>query len=447
MTDRQQHLRQLDSFDPDTRRRALELLVASGPDARGEEDGNVNMHLHSFFSYNALGYSPSRLAWEARNRGLYAAGVCDFDVLDGLEEFLRAGQIVGLRTAVYLETRAYMPEYADVDISSPGEPGVTYIMGAGFGRVPEAGTDEMDRLLEYRYAAAQRNIALVERINIRVPEIAIDYAADVLPLTPSGNATERHIVSACVTKAAGVYESADSLAAFWGRVLNMDADTIADRIADRPWLEDAARSRLAKRGGLGYEQPSEDTFPRADKFIDWVAACGAIPMVTWLDGTSGGEKDPAALLHHMRAMGAAALNIIPDRNWNLADANERAIKTGNLRDIIHVARDMDWPINIGTELNKRGLPFVDDLAADALRPFRETFRQGARIMVGQTLLSRYAGLSYAGCRANEEFAGRREQNSFFSAVGALPPLTVGQAAELEAMGPARALAWFRDKVA
>ncbi len=30
---------------------------------------NFNMHCHSFFSYNAAGWSPSRIAWEARRAG------------------------------------------------------------------------------------------------------------------------------------------------------------------------------------------------------------------------------------------------------------------------------------------------------------------------------------------------------------------------------------------
>jgi len=98
------------------------------------------MHFHSFFSYNAEGWSPSHIAWEAKQAGLYAAGLCDFDVLDGQEEFLHAGELLGLRATVNVETRVFLPEYADKEISSPGEPGVSYIMGAGFARPLAAGS-------------------------------------------------------------------------------------------------------------------------------------------------------------------------------------------------------------------------------------------------------------------------------------------------------------------
>jgi len=139
----------LNDFDPATRRTALEELAIGGS-ALPEEGTNVNMHFHSFFSYNARDYSPSRIAWEARKAGLYAAGLCDFDVLDGLEEFLCAGATLGLRATVNLETRAYLKEYAEHDISSPGEPGVTYIMGAGFAHLPEDGSPQAEGLAGYR---------------------------------------------------------------------------------------------------------------------------------------------------------------------------------------------------------------------------------------------------------------------------------------------------------
>ncbi len=47
----------LDAFDPAERRAALE--AAAPPARRAGTGGNVNMHLHSFHSFNALGWSPS----------------------------------------------------------------------------------------------------------------------------------------------------------------------------------------------------------------------------------------------------------------------------------------------------------------------------------------------------------------------------------------------------
>jgi len=434
----------LDSFDREVRRDALDRLIAEYGSLIPPEGINVNMHFHSFFSYNASGYSPSRIAWEARKAGLYAAGLCDFDVLDGLEEFLEAGRLLGLRTTVNLETHAYLKEYADADISSPGEQGVTYIMGAAFPRMVEVGTPPATGLQGYRDRARARNVALVGRINPHIGEITIDYEEDVLPLAPAGAATERHIVSAYISKSKAVLEHADSTAKFWSKVLKTGFEETVELMADEPRLEEAVRARLVKRGGFGYEPPSVDTFPPVDTFIDWVASCDAMPMITWLDGTSGGEDDGRAMLECMRAKGAVALNIIPDRNWNISDPDTRKIKTEKLDEITAIAADMQLPINIGTEMNKLGLPFTDDLTVEYLAPHREVFTRGARIMVGHTLLARYAGFSYIGEKAAAEFKDKREKNDFFEKAGALAPIGVEQAQELEAMGQERAYTWLQD---
>src|ERR1035437_10169133 len=161
-------IEQLDSFDFEERRQALKALAVCCGASFPAPIERVNRHLHSFFSYNTKGYSPSHIAWEARRQGLYAAGLCDFDVLDGLEEFLAAGQALELRTTVNLETRAFFREYAQTDINSPGEPGVTYIMGAGFARMPAPGSRAAAMLEQYRRQAGERNRSLVARINARL---------------------------------------------------------------------------------------------------------------------------------------------------------------------------------------------------------------------------------------------------------------------------------------
>lgn len=433
-------IKQLDSFDSGRREEALDALLAAGGADLRPAGRNVNMHLHSFFSYNAEGYSPSHLVWAARERGLGAAGLCDFDVLDGLEEFLAAGRRAALRVTVNLETRAYVKDFAAVDINSPGEPGVSYMMGAGFVRMPADGTTQAAGLEDLRRRARDRNLALIQRINPQVPDIALDYEKDVLPLTPAGVATERHIVRAYVGKAARVFHSPARTADFWARVLRKDFAVTLELLANVPAFEEAVRSRLAKRGGLGYEAPSPSTFPPVEDFIAWVTACDAIPMATWLDGTSGGESDPRAFLECLRSKGAAAVNIIPDRNWNVKDPQDRAVKQANLAGLVAAADALRMPINIGTEMNRQGLPFVDDLDGEALRPHRASFLRGAHIMVGHSLLLRYAGCPYTGARAEAEFADLTARNDAFERVGRLPPLTEAQARELEDMGPGKAYA-------
>jgi len=436
----------LDSFDPEERRSGLKALAHVERRRLPTAGMNVNMHFHSFFSFNAEEWSPTHIAWEARKAGLYAAGLCDFDVLDGLEEFIEAGLVLGLRATVNLETRAYLKEYAGVDISSPGEPGVIYVMGAGFAEGVEPDSPQGRGLEGFRERARARNEGLVGRINPHLAGIDIDYEEDVLPLTPSGSATERHIIRAYINKSKAVFEHASAVASFWAKRLDRTVEEVVELLADPPSMEEAVRTGLVKRGGVGYEQPSPTTFPPVEEFIRWVASCGAIPMITWLDGTSPGEKDGRAMLECMAAKGGAALNIIPDRVWNVTDPSAQAARIANLNAIVAAANRMHLPINIGTEMNRQGLPFVDDLDGEALRPHKETFLRGARIMVGHTVLLRYAGMAYVGARASAEFGDAQAKNVFFESVGGLPPLTEEQAGKLEDMGVERALTWLRNAV-
>ncbi|MCE9616589.1 MAG: hypothetical protein K8T26_20125 [Lentisphaerae bacterium] len=436
----------LNNFNQAVRREALlELATASGS-AAPATGSNVNMHAHSFFSFNADGWSPSRVAWEMRQAGLYAAGLCDFDVLDGVVEFLDAGLALGLRTAAHIETRVFLADLQDVEITSPGEPGVTYIMGAGFVALPAGGTRAAAGLAGYRDRARARNVALIARINAKLPDVAIDYARDVQPLTPGGNATERHIIRAYATRARAAFGGEAAVAACWAGVLGKPAADVAELVRDEPRFEEALRARLIKRGGIGYEQPSASTFPAVGDFTAWVRACRALPMITWLDGTSGGERDPRALLDCLTGHGCVAINIVPDRNWNLKNPEERALKIANLRALVGESERRHLPINIGTEMNRQGLPFVDDLDGEALRPHQDAFRRGAQIMVGHSLLLRYADYGYVDAAAAADFPDLARRNAFFAAVGALPPMDAAQARQLRDLGPAKALAWFRAAV-
>lgn len=438
----------LNAFDPTTRRDALAALTALHEPQLPKPGVNVNMHCHSFFSYNAQGWSPSRVAWEARKAGWYAAALCDFDVLDGLDEFLAAGRTLGLRAAVHLETRAFVREQAAVDISSPGEPGVCYIMGGGFVAVPPPGSPARAGLDGFRQAARDRNERLIARINARLPEVALDYQRDVLPHTPLGVATERHIVAAYVDRAAAAIPEASARAAFWAPRLKISVEAAARLESEqRPTFEEGVRGALSKRGGVGYQAPDEHTFPPVEDFIAWVRLCGALPLVTWLDGTNDGEADAQALLELMVAKGCAGLNIIPDRNWNLTRADERERKIARLDAVVQAAEAMDLPINIGTEMNRTGLPLIDDLTGPVLRRHRAAFVRGAQVFVGHTVMALVAQMPYLSAQAEAAFKTRKERNAFYAAIGALPPLTHEMADNLLDAGPDAALARLTEAVA
>lgn len=413
---------QLNSFDASVRKQALTELagrINCGELRVSPQKEEVNLHYHTFFSYNGEGWSPSRIAWETRKYGLAAAGIVDFDVLDGMEEFLSAGEIIGLRTTAAMESRVYISELSDKVINSPNEPGVAYYMVCGCYKQPDAGTSGSISLKSMRDMARQRNVQMMDRINDSLDVVRLDYDKDVTSLTPSGNATERHMLAAYDAKASEVFKNdSNAVAEFWSKTLGMSIEDAKALIENTPKLHDKIRSKLMKFGGVGYVSPTPDTFPPVEQIIEMAKDMGALPMLAWLDGTNAGEANPDALLEIVASKGSVGLNIVPDRNWNIKDAEQKSIKLKNLEAMVKAARSIDFPICIGTEMNKIGLPFVDDFSAPELQPYVNDFLSGAYFAWGHTFLARYAGIGYASEWSKAFFSdNRHKKNEFYTKIG------------------------------
>ncbi|MBP5300933.1 MAG: hypothetical protein J6Y80_05970, partial [Victivallales bacterium] len=246
----------------------------------------------------------------------------------------------------------------------------------------------------------------------------LDYERDVLPLTPDKNATERHIVRAYYDQAIREQGSPEAATAFWAKVFGADAAELAAKSPNA--MNDYLRSKLMKKGGLGYIQPTKDTVPPIEQGIELIRECRALPNAAWLDGSLPGESDPARQLECLVAKGVELVNIIPDRNWNFKDPAKAAARVKALNEYIAAAQALDLPIIVGTECNKPGQRKVDDFKAPALAPHLPAFTYGANVLVGHTRLLRYADYSYSDAKAKADFPSRKARNDFFAAVGALP---------------------------
>ena len=431
-------LARLNRFDAATRSAALTQLV-QGEIERPAQIAAVNLHCHTFFSYNAYGHSPSSLAWLAREQGWTAAGIVDFDVLDAVDEFLAACDLVGVRGSAGLETRVFIPQFAAREINSPGEPGIYYHMGIGFtsSRVPPAAAAT---LVAMRERIDRRNRVMLARLNAHLAPVAVDYERDVLPLTPAGSVTERHMLLA-ITGAVHAHFVTDDARdsslrsaalrmtqpapdavrnteiAFWAEKLSLPAGQIAATIGDTVAFSNLVRGRLMKKGGAGYVQPSPDAYSTIEEFHDFIWMCGALPCATWLDGLSAGEQAIHELLELLIGKGVVALNIVPDRNWNIADPELRRVKVAKLHEIVRIAAEYDLPLNIGTEMNAPGNKLVDDFDVPEMAPLREAFLAGAYFVCGHTVMQRALGLGYQSDWAQAHLPARRARNAFYTAVG------------------------------
>lgn len=406
--------RKLDSFDAAERKDALATLcekVKAGEVKLPSVGTRVNLHCHTFCSYNSYGYSPSKFAWLARKAGLAVAGVVDFDVLDALEEFLEAGRILGLKTCAGLETRVFVPEFSTRVINSPGEPGISYYMGVGFPTARLKGRQQKF-LLGLRKTAQQRNRNLTGRVNKYLHPVELDYQRDVLVLTPSGNATERHICLAYARKAKKIFTRENELADFWSEKLGVEISS--SELPESRNLLNTIRAKTMKQGGVGYVLPDKGSFPAMADTNQFLLAAGAIPTLTWLDGTSDGEKAIEELLGVAMNTGTAAINVIPDRNYTPAVKDQ---KLKNLYQVVELAEKLNLPVVVGTEMNSPGQKFVDDFDSKELAPLVPIFLKGAHIIYAHSVLQQRAGLGYTSNWARKNFKGPAEKNEFFRKLG------------------------------
>ncbi len=340
------------------------------------------------------------------------AGIVDFDVLDALDEFHGVGRLLDLKTVVSLETRAYVPEFATRVINSPGEPGVAYHMAIGFAR-PPADLNSHRFLSDLRERSSQRNHAMVAKVNAFLDPVQVNYATDVIPVTPSGNATERHLVLAYARTAASMMGT-EELLAFW--TIKLGPGLTSTDLPETPKLLNLIRAKTMKQGGPGYVRPDASSFPAMADVNQFALACGAIPTVAWLDGTSAGEQAMEELCNVAARSGACALNIIPDRNFTPGVKDQ---KLQNLYAMMALAERLHWPLIAGTEMNSPGQKFVDDFAAAELRPLVPAFQRGARILYAHTALQRAAGLGYVSPWAARHLPRREDRNTFFECLGLL----------------------------
>lgn len=405
---------QLNDFSPTRRTQALEALIASGDTASASQEA-VNLHCHTSFSYNAYGYSPSGLAWLARQRGFKALGIVDFDVLNGVDEFLEACELLGVRGSAGMETRVFVPEFASREINSSGEPGVYYYMGIGFSssRLPATAAPI---LTDMRRRAEDRNRRMLARINEFLSPVTVSYDRDVLPLTPVGNATERHMLTAYLQAAAGRFPDPVPI---WAKKLQLSPEQVSAQIGDAVKFPNTLLAKLMKRGGVGYIPPGAETFPSLERVNRLICACGALPCATWLDGTSAGEQAEEELLILLIGKEAVALNIIPDRNWNISDPEIRRFKVQKLYEVVALAGKLDLPLNVGTEMNAPGQKLVDDFDAHELAPVRQAFLDGADFVYGHTVLQRAVCLGYQSEWARMHLPTRRDRNAFYTQAGRL----------------------------
>jgi hypothetical protein len=213
-------------------------------------------------------------------------------------------------------------------------------------------------------------------------------------------------------KAREIFGDGDKLIKFWSEKLGVEIESSA--LPQGRELLNTIRAKTMKRGGVGYVLPDKGSFPLIADTNRFLLAVGAIPTLTWLDGTSEGEKDIEELLDVAMSSGAAAINVIPDRNYTPGAKDE---KTDNLYQVVELAQKLHLPVIEGTEMNSPGQKFVDNFETAELSPLVPVFLKGAHIVYAHSVLQQKCGFGYTSDWAKKNFKSTADKNEFFEELG------------------------------
>ena len=161
----------------------------------------INNHIHTTYSFSP--YSPTAAVYAARMEGLCTAGIIDHDSISGAQEFIEAAKLVDIPVTIGMEARVSMvgTRLEGRRTNNPDQLGVSYMT---IQSVPHDKIDTLTAFFKpYQAARHARNRKMVARINELLPTIALDYEADVLPLSlahENGGVTERHLMYALAIK-------------------------------------------------------------------------------------------------------------------------------------------------------------------------------------------------------------------------------------------------------
>ncbi|MCL5408541.1 MAG: hypothetical protein M1135_00725 [Candidatus Omnitrophica bacterium] len=375
-TDYKDDINNLLDFDIEKRKNSLKRILEKIKKDELKEQNSMekllNLHIHSFHSFNYLNWSPSRIILEGFLRKVKYVGIVDFDTIEAVEETGFASDQCGVDSINGFETRVFIKEWEDKVINSPGEPGIYYFCGIGFKK-----NSKSRFFLELNKVSKKRNRKVIDNLNGFFPDITIDYEKDVIPLTPSGNPTERHIVLAFYKKSEETFKEKNM--DFWSKTLDLPSGLILKMKEED--IREKIRIKLIKSGGPGYVFPEKGSFPLIEDVIKNTRDEGGIPVGTWLDGTNEGEGNPYEHIEFLIEKGIKAITIIPERNWNVKNQDEKKIKMENLKKFIDACKNKKIPVVAGTEMNKAGQPFIDDFTQPVLKENLQYFLKSAKTLI------------------------------------------------------------------
>lgn len=312
--------------------RQVKKLIYSGEIVPAADEGYTNNHVHTTYSFSP--YSPSKAVFMAVMAGLSTVGIMDHDAINGAEEFIEAGEILGIATTIGFEIRT---DWSDTPlngrrINNPDQITNAYISAHGIPHQNIAIADEF--LGKIRVARAKRNERMIDNINRIVKQIGIsvDYKQDVLPLSMAhqgGGVTERHLLFALTHKLIEKYGKGKKLLDVLKNELSItlgakQLEYLSDDANDMyeyDLLNVLKSSFISK---IYVDANSEEAVP-VKQAVEFILKIGAIPSYCYLgdvgESPTGDKKAQkfeddylTEVLDTAKSIGFKAIAYMPSRN-------------------------------------------------------------------------------------------------------------------------------------
>ncbi len=306
----------------------------------------VNTHIHTPHSFSAF-ESTEQAANLAREEGLRALGISDFNTVEGYKEFAQACSrndihpLFGIEfIALSLKDKAEGRRWND-----PKNPGAMYFCGKALSH-PVSFSEESSQTLSRLWEGTQEHIrGMIEKLNEALAERGFELKFSYEGIRDAyarKTVRERHIALALYKAIeATSANTADRVGAY--RKL-FDDPNLMRLPDDSPAMQNEIRSRLFKAGRPAYVEEDESAFLPFETVRDIILDGEGIPCYPVLadDSTelNEHENDVVELADTLSKMNVHAVEFIPLRN-----------SFDHLKSYVRHFRQRGFCVTFGTEHN------------------------------------------------------------------------------------------------
>ncbi len=306
-------------------------MVNAGEIQRPVNGGHVNNHIHTTYSFSP--YSPTKALWMAYNAGLTTAGIVDHDSISGAEEFIRAGQIIGMATTIGAECRVDFSKtpMAGKKLNNPDQKTIAYVTIHG---IPHNRIEDVKKFFQpYLLERNKRNVGMVEKLNGLVAGAGakLDFEKDVRPLSRNnegGSVTERHLLYALALKLIEKFGKGPGLLDYLKNGLGLKVSTKIESMLldlENPYYEYDLLGLLKGELVEAFYIDAAAECPDVKDYIALARSIGAISAYAYLgdigDSVTGDKKSQKfeddyieELFELLRQLGFNGVTYMPSRN-------------------------------------------------------------------------------------------------------------------------------------